>query len=219
MRYLLKNTNIPYTVALLVIGLIVGFIERYLPSEQNSSLLSDIVTSVSTIDPHLILFLFLPTLIFESAFAIESHLFRRTFTQISLLAVPGLILSTLLTAVMVKYLFPWDWSWPLALMFGALISATDPVAVVALLKEISSRKRLETLIEGESLLNDGTAIVMFTLFYTMITVTNSSSFDLLSVSLEFLWVVSLGLIIGLLLGWIVMCCGTGTGAGTYCSSK
>ncbi|POC51571.1 peptidase, partial [Vibrio vulnificus] len=81
--------------------------------------------------------------------------------------VPGLMLAIWLTAELVAWVLPehWQWSWALCLMFGALISATDPVAVVALLKEVSSRKRLETLIEGESLLNDGTAIVFFSLFY------------------------------------------------------
>jgi NhaP-type Na+/H+ or K+/H+ antiporter len=147
------------------------------------------------------LFLFLPTLIFESAFSIEPHQFRRTFNQISILAVPRLILSTVLTAVLVKYLFPWDWSWPIALMFGALVSAAEPIAVVALLKEMSSRKRLETLIEGESLLNDGTAIVIFTLFYRMLSVTNGGEFNLLNVIGQFSWVVSFGLFIGLVLGW------------------
>ena len=117
---------------------------------------------LTRIEPHLLLFLFLPTLIFESAFAMETHLFRRLANQIALLAIPVLVVAVLLTALLLRWLLPWEWSWPLCLLFGALISATDPVAVVALLKEVSSRKRLETLIDGESLLNDGTAIVLFT---------------------------------------------------------
>ena len=58
----------------------------------------------------------------------------------------------------------YDWSWNACFMFGAMMSATDPVAVVALLKELGVSKRLGTLMEGESLLNDGTAIVLFTVF-------------------------------------------------------
>src|SRR3990167_7037284 len=104
------------------------------------------VDYVAGIEPQLILFLFLPALIFESAFALEVHLFRRMLTQIALLAVPGLIIATLLTALLVRLALPLEWSWPVALMFGALVSATDPVAVVSLLKEQSSRKRLETQI-------------------------------------------------------------------------
>ncbi|MFT4927429.1 MAG: NhaP-type Na+/H+ or K+/H+ antiporter [Phenylobacterium sp.] len=201
-RHGLKNTTIPYTITLLVIGLLLGFAGRSELVSSQPNLLNETINFIADIDPHLILFLFLPTLIFESAFAIETHLFRRTFNQIAILAVPGLILSTMLTAVLVKYLFPWDWSWPICLMFGALVSATDPVAVVALLKEMSSRKRLETLIEGESLLNDGTAIVIFTLFYGMLSVTNGGEFNLLTVIGEFSWVVSFGLFIGLVLGWL-----------------
>ncbi len=88
----------------------------------------------------------------------------------------------------------------LCLMFGALISATDPVAVVALLKEVSSRKRLETLIEGESLLNDGTAIVFFTLFYGWVLSASEQSVNVFAITTQFMWVVSAGLVNGLAVG-------------------
>jgi NhaP-type Na+/H+ or K+/H+ antiporter len=90
--------------------------------------------------------------------------------------------------------------WALAFMFGALISATDPVAVVVLLKEVSSRKRLETLIEGESLLNDGTAIVLFTLFYSIIVASTTTDFNLVGVVGDFTFVVMFGLAIGVIFG-------------------
>jgi NhaP-type Na+/H+ or K+/H+ antiporter len=77
-------------------------------------------------------------------------------------------------------------------MFVALISATHPVAVIVLLKEVSSRKRRETLIESESLLNDDTAIVLFTLFYGMVLSTSSNSFNFLGVASEFSFVVMFG---------------------------
>ncbi|MEA3497712.1 MAG: cation:proton antiporter [Campylobacterota bacterium] len=201
---LAKKVKLPYTIALLIIGLGLGGIERTGFFEENMLIISDTINLLSHIDPHLILFVFLPTLIFESAFALEVHLFKRMFSQIATLAVPGLILSTVLTAVMVKFLFPWDWGWPLAFMFGALISATDPVAVVALLKEVSSRKRLETLIEGESLLNDGTAIVIFTLFYTMVLSATATSFSLPNVVGDFTFVVMLGLAIGVIFGYLAI---------------
>ncbi|NVK36761.1 MAG: cation:proton antiporter [Gammaproteobacteria bacterium] len=205
-RYALKGTQVPYTVALLIIGLLAGLAHRGELFHASLPLLSHTMDIVADISPHLILFIFLPTLIFESAFAMEAHLFRRMFMQIALLAVPGLILATLLTAGLVKWTFPWDWSWAVCLMFGALISATDPVAVVALLKEVSSRKRLETLIEGESLLNDGTAIVFFSLFYAWVISVYSGNqiidFDLLSISGEFIYVVLFGCFVGALLSWI-----------------
>ena len=200
----IKSMKLPYTVALLIIGLGLGGLERSGFFLTFMPMVSDSINLISDIDPHLFLFVFLPTLIFESAYSLEVHLFKRIFSQIATLAVPGLIVSTIATAVLVKYLFPWDWSWELCLMFGALISATDPVAVVALLKEVSSRKRLETLIEGESLLNDGTAIVLFTLFYGMVLSSGNGSFDFLGVVGEFSFVVMLGLAIGIILGYLAI---------------
>jgi len=199
-----KGTKLPYTVALLLIGLLLGGLDRGGFFDTFMPIVSDSIKLVVDIDPHLFLFVFLPTLIFESAYSLEVHLFKRIFSQIATLAVPGLIVSTVVTAVLVKYLFPWDWSWELCLMFGALISATDPVAVVALLKEVSSRKRLETLIEGESLLNDGTAIVLFTLFYGMVISTTAGSFEFFGVVGEFSFVVLLGLAIGVILGYLAI---------------
>lgn len=203
-RNLLKGTSIPYTVTLLIIGLGLGLVQRtgffgkYLP------IISSTLNLVSDIEPHLILFVFLPTLIFESAFCMEVHLLRRMFGQIVILAIPGMIVAAIATAGLAKFLFPWGWSWPICLLFGALISATDPVAVVALLKEVSSRKRLETLLEGESLLNDGTAIVLFGLFYVMATQSGNIDFSPVGVAGEFSRVVLLGLIIGLAVGGLAI---------------
>ncbi|CAM9911883.1 unnamed protein product, partial [Chrysoparadoxa australica] len=111
-----------------------------------------------------ILFVFLPILIFESAYNTDVHIFQREFWQVLVLAVPGVILMTILTACIVKYWLPYNWSWDTSLMFGSMLSATDPIAVVALLKELGVSERLAVLIEGESLLNDGTAIVLFSVF-------------------------------------------------------
>ncbi|ALO33477.1 peptidase [Colwellia sp. MT41] len=203
-RDVLKNTPIPYSVALLVIGLALGLLQRSGIFAQYIPLMEQTVLMIAEVDPHLILWLFLPILIFESAFAMEVHLFRRIFSQIALLAVPGLMVATLLTAVLAKYAFPWDWSWPLCFMFGALISATDPVAVVALLRELSSRKRLETLIEGESLFNDGTAIVFFMLFLSMVVSPSEVNINPLFIAWDFLRVVFIGGFIGAFFGLIVI---------------
>ncbi|WP_417347441.1 cation:proton antiporter [Ferrimonas sp.] len=202
-RHGLKGLPVPYTVVLLLIGLLLGLVQRAGVFTDSTPMLTQTLALVSDITPQVILYLFLPTLIFESAFSLEVHLFRRMAPQIALLAIPGLILATLLTALLAWQWFPWEWSWALCLLFGALISATDPVAVVALLKEVSSRKRLETLIEGESLLNDGTAIVLFGLFYTM-AVSGVASVSPLNVVLEFIWVVVGGLLVGALTGIIAI---------------
>lgn len=200
-RHLLKKSNIPYTVALLAVGLLTGLLGNFLAEAHPASILVQINAMVGDIDPKLALFIFLPILIFESAFSLDVHIFKKLFAPISILAVPTLIICIALTAVLMKFIFPWDWTWPICLMFAALISATDPVAVVALLKEISSSKRLETLIEGESLLNDGTAIVFFSIFYILAT-NPSLSFSLPSVALEFIIVVCSGMLIGILIGFI-----------------
>jgi NhaP-type Na+/H+ or K+/H+ antiporter len=89
--------------------------------------------------------------------------------QILILAGPMLMVSTFMSAFMFRYILGYDgeFTWIHSLLFGSIISATDPVAVVALLKELGASKRLSTLIEGESLLNDGTAMVVFAVILEM----------------------------------------------------
>ncbi|TKB50443.1 cyclic nucleotide-binding domain-containing protein [Ferrimonas sediminicola] len=203
-RHALKGSGLPYTVVLLLVGLTMGLAHRLDLLASQAPLFHHSVDLVSGISPHLILYVFLPTLIFESAFSLEAHLFRRMFMQIALLAIPGLMVAALLTALLARWAFPWEWSWALCLLFGTLISATDPVAVVALLKEVSSRKRLETLIEGESLLNDGTAIVLFSLFYALVTLGSGDASAPLRVVTEFNQVVLGGFGVGLAIGGLAI---------------
>lgn len=198
-KSLFQNSKLPYTVILLLIGMGVAVFER--GALAGEGMFSHMIQLVGAINPHLILFLFLPILIFESAYAMEAHLFFRIAPQIILLAVLGLIINMILTAFAVSWLF--SWTIGVALLFGALISATDPVAVVALLKEKSSRKRLETLVEGESLLNDGTAIVFFSLFYGFALGT-TTEVDSLVVVGDFFRIVAAGSLIGVIVAWIVL---------------
>jgi NhaP-type Na+/H+ or K+/H+ antiporter len=152
-RHILHGTRIPYTVALLLLGIGLGGLEY--GTTQGLGVLGDSIRMWSNIDPELILFLFLPALLFESSFAMDFHQIKRCFFQMLLLAGPGVLISTFtLGAILVK-VFPYDWSWSTGLLLGGLLSATDPVAVVALLKELGASKKLSTLIEGESLMNDG----------------------------------------------------------------
>lgn len=194
-----QRSKLPYTVILLLIGIGIAIFER--SPWSGEGVFSHMIQQVGGIEPHLILFLFLPILIFESAYSMEAHLFFRIAPQIILLAVVGLIISMILTAFAVSWLF--SWTIGVALLFGALISATDPVAVVALLKEKSSRKRLETLVEGESLLNDGTAIVFFSLFYGFALGT-TTEVNSLAVVGDFLRIVVAGSIIGMIVAWLVL---------------
>ena len=198
-KSLFQNSKLPYTVILLLLGMGIALFEKYTWFGEGN--LHHMISGIGDIDPHLILFLFLPILIFESAYSMEPHLFFRIAPQIILLAILGLIISMLLTAFAVSWLF--SWSIGLALLFGALISATDPVAVVALLKEKSSRKRLETLLEGESLLNDGTAIVFFSLFYGF-ALGSTTEVNSLGVVFDFLRIVLMGSLIGAIVGWLTL---------------
>jgi Na+:H+ antiporter len=134
---------IPYSVALVVLGLIAGAL---LPIEIEVS-------------PQLVLLVLLPGLVFEGALRIHATDFRRMFGGVALLAAPGVLIS----AVVVALVLAATTSLPLALGFvvGAMVAATDPVAVISTFKQLGSPRRLATLIESESLFNDGTAIVVF----------------------------------------------------------
>nr|XP_027097449.1 sodium/hydrogen exchanger 8-like isoform X2 [Coffea arabica] len=150
------------------------------------------------IDPDLLLAVFLPALLFESSFLMEVHQIKRCMVQMLLLAGPGVLISTFFLGSALKLIFPYNWSWKTSLLLGGLLSATDPVAVVALLKELGASKKLSTIIEGESLMNDGTAIVVYQLFYRMVL---GQSFNWGAV-IKFLAQVSLGALgIGMAFGF------------------
>lgn len=197
LKSLLRHTRIPYTVGLFAVGLLVGLLNRYGIFNFWSDL-SEGVNSVANINPDLILYLFLPILIFDAAYELNLHIFKKTLANATLLAVPGLIICMLLTGTLligIAHIVPGfeSWTWGLALMFGALISATDPVAVVALLHELKTSKRFSTLVDAESLLNDGTGIVCFMLFFGTYAATGGSSS---SPVMEFIQVVSISTLLG-----------------------
>jgi NhaP-type Na+/H+ or K+/H+ antiporter len=156
---------VPYTVLLLIFGIAVGLNLKDGAMDGTRFEFGESAKMSAGMDPHLLLFIFLPPLIFESAFSMDFHLFQKQALKAFILAGPGLIVSFLLIGVAVKYMMYEDESWASCFMLGAILSATDPVAVVALLKELGASKKLGTLIEGESLLNDGTAIVVFLVLF------------------------------------------------------
>ncbi|KAG2631029.1 hypothetical protein PVAP13_3KG576900 [Panicum virgatum] len=196
-RHLLRGTRVPYTVALLVLGVALGSLEY--GTQHGLGKLGAGIRIWANINPDLLLAVFLPALLFESSFSMEIHQIKRCMAQMVLLAGPGVVLSTFLLGSAVKLTFPYDWSWKTSLLLGGLLSATDPVAVVALLKELGASKKLSTIIEGESLMNDGTAIVVYQLFYRMVL---GRTFDAGSI-IKFLSEVSLGAVaLGLAFGII-----------------
>jgi len=194
-KSLSKFIKLPYTVALFAIGLLIG-IAFNVDFFSGRELLKSGIDLVSTMNPDFILYVFLPILIFDAAYEMDLHVFKKTLINSSILAVPGLIIGMFLTAGLIMGL-AWVAGvydpayWKYALMFGGLISATDPVAVVALLQELKTSKRFSTLVDGESLLNDGTGIVCFMLFYSEF---NGSSID--TPVIFFLWVCLASVVIG-----------------------
>ena len=202
-RHFLQKVPLPFTVLLLLIGLAMGALNRaYGPHGGHADdhghaehaegfiakfidTLSGAITWGGNLDGHLILYVFLPILIFEAGFALDVHTFKKSFLNAFYLAGPGIVTATVMSGLAfygLVQVFGGDggvlseWNveagafvFLASMLFGAVVSATDPVAVVALLKELGASKKLGTLIEGESLLNDGTAIVAFVLLFGVVT--------------------------------------------------
>jgi CPA1 family monovalent cation:H+ antiporter len=176
-----RRLRIPYTVALVLVGLAIG---------GNLSL-------TLTLTPDLILALLVPPLVFEAAFHLSAAELRRVLPTILLLAVPGVIATMLIVGGLVAWLTPTGLA--AGLLFGALISATDPVAVVAVFRALGVPRRLAVLLEGESLLNDGTAIVLFQL---ALAAALTGGFAPLQGLVAFVTVSAGGVLLGLALGWL-----------------
>ena len=186
-----RRYRLPYTIGLVGIGL---FISVIFP-EPIPGLIS----------PDIILALLVPPLIFEAAFHLRLDDLRRDLRFILLLAVPGVILTTLVVGGLIS-LANIGIRLELAMVFGALMAATDPVAVVALFRQLGVPKRLQVLLEGESLFNDGTAIVVFSITLAIAGVTAHSQSSITPDSgpgmwiAEFLKVAGGGVLTGVVLG-------------------
>jgi CPA1 family monovalent cation:H+ antiporter len=176
-----RRFRIPYTVGLVLAGLAL-------------SLRSPIDVDFS---PKLFLSLFLPPLLFEAAFHLNFEELRRNLSTVVLLAVPGVLLNMFMVGAVVS--LGGDLTLPIALVFGSLIAATDPVAVVGIFRKLGAPKRLEVLLEGESLLNDGTAIAIFNLTLAFLA---TGEFSLINSLTDFFRIAGGGLVVGLVFGWM-----------------
>jgi len=182
-----RRFRLPYTVALVLAGLALGLVRLFAPPDLTKELLYSV---------------FLPGLLFEAAFHIDFNDFWRERSAIAALAVPGVAASIALTAVFLEPVLQTlelgqGFGWRHAVVFGALIAATDPIAVVAMFKSIGAPHRLSILIEGESLLNDGTAIVLYALVLDFVSGDRMSTVGL---AVEFVRIVGGGLAVGVLIG-------------------
>lgn len=185
-----RRFRVPYTVALVVAGLLLGTAHGFDPPHLTKELLYAI---------------FLPGLLFEAAFHLDFKKFWYNKLAIHALAMPGLMVAIALTALILT---------PVAgglglvdhftvvhgLVFASLIAATDPIAVVGLFKSLGAPKRLAVLVEGESLLNDGTAVVIFSM---VLVIADGGAFSATHAASQFVAVVGMGILIGAGIGYAV----------------
>ncbi len=191
---LVKWLRMPYTVGLVVIGLLLALWgpEFHVPEALGSR--QNLFTNLL---PSLILGTLIPPLIFEAAFHIQARELRRELPLILTFAIPGVILTMFLVGGVVAW--GSGMALPVALLLGALLAATDPVAVIALFRSLGAPPRLSLIIEGESLFNDGTAVVIFNI---MLAILATGAFELTAGIREFLIVSAGGLLIGGVIGYM-----------------
>ena len=150
-----QRMRFPHTVLLVLIGIVLAALAKATPLHFLSEL---------RLTPELLFFIFLPTLIFEAAYNIPIRNLTKDIVPISLLAIVSLVISAGFIAFVLDLalgLIGFDIPFILSLLFGAIISATDPVAVLALFKEYGAPRRLSLIFEGESIFNDGTGVALF----------------------------------------------------------
>ncbi len=176
-----RRIGVPYTVVLVVLGLAAAIVRPSLQIE---------------LPPELILTVFLPGLVFESGYRLDVVELRRTFGAVALLAVPGVIITAGVVAAVLALAtgLPPD----LGFIVGAMLAATDPAAVIATVKRMRAPDRLATLIEAESVFNDGTAIVVFAVALTAI----GSGLSFVDAGVALVATVAFSVVLGVVAGFL-----------------
>ncbi len=202
--------TLPYTVAMLLLGMVYTVLLDGANPPCTDCPTNSLVYSTNQwaqIDGHVLLFVFLPALLFGDSMTLNVHDFKRNFSQCLLLACPGVLLGTFLTGWAAKAILPFDWDLNLCMAFGAILSATDPVAVVAMLKCLGASPNLTMQITGESLMNDGTAIVVFNIFWAMYNGTHEYMYEDFGAMLRYFCRLSLaGPLLGAAIGYVALLC-------------
>ncbi len=177
-----KWIRVPYSIALVIVGLIIGLL-HLLPAIE--------------LDPDVMLLVFLPGLLFEASWNLNLKQLRFDWLPISLLATVGVAISMGIVAVLMSRFAGFS---PVpAFLFGAILAATDPISVISLFKKMGVDKRLNVLIEGESLFNDGTAVVLFRIILTG--ALSGVMATPLALGANLVIVTAGGMLVGLILGW------------------
>jgi CPA1 family monovalent cation:H+ antiporter len=174
-----RRIAVPYTVALVFFGIAAAV---FAPNIDVA------------VTPELVLAVMLPGLIFEASYQLDANELRRSFGGVTLLAVPGVLLTAVIVAAVLY--FATGLRFELGFVVGAMVSATDPVAVISTFKRLAVPGRLTTLVEGESLFNDGTALVVFAISLTAV----QGSVSLVDGVMAFLATIAVSVVIGLVIG-------------------
>ena len=178
-----RAVNIPYPIVLVIGGLAMGFIPGLPPVE---------------LEPDLVLVIFLPPLLYSGAFFADLHSLKADLRSISMLAI-GLVLATMVAVAVVAHEVVEGLPWAAAFALGAIVAPTDPVAATTIARRLSVPRRIVNIMEGESLLNDGTALVA----YRAAVLAVGGTFSLLDASVEFVLTATGGVLVGLAAGWVI----------------
>src|SRR5256885_12195727 len=176
--------RIPYPILLVLAGLALGFVPG-IPTLQ--------------LPPDLVLIAILPPLLYSSAFFTSLRELRANVRPIGLLTI-GLVLTTMVAVAAVAHTLVDGMSWTAAFVLGAVVSPTDPIAATAIMRRLGVPRRTVSIVEGESLVNDGTALV---LYRVAVTAAVAGTFSIWDASWRLLWSIGGGVAIGLIVGFVV----------------
>lgn len=189
--YLLSKrfSSIPHSVSLVVAGAILALLHL----EPLDAI---------RLSPGSVMFIFLPILLFESAFNFEFREFKKILTPGFALATIGLLISALVVALPLTLIFEIDFM--ASFLFGSVIASTDPIAVLSIFKQLGVPRRLQLLVDGESFLNDATSVIMFRILLPFVAGASAefAGSDIINGFGSFLYVLIGGGLIGLLFGWL-----------------
>jgi len=179
-----RAVDVPYPIVLVVGGLALGLLPG-LPDPE--------------LEPDLVLVIFLPPLLYSAAFFANLHDLRRDMRSISMLAI-GLVLATMCTVAVVAHELIDGVSWAAAFTLGAIVAPTDPVAATTVARRLAVPRRIVNIVEGESLINDGTALVAYRVARAAAV---GGTFSLLDAGFDFLVGAVVGVGVGLAAGWLI----------------
>lgn len=177
--------KLPNPVFLVLVGLIIGFVP----------VLPNLV-----MDPDVVFLVFLPPLLYDAAFRTSWHDFKTNIKPISALGISLVFITTIAVAITAHYFIPM-FSWPLAFLLGAIISPPDAAAATGVIKGLGLNKHVISILEGESLVNDASALIAYR--YALVA-SITGSFLFWQAGLQFLFVAGGGILIGLLIGFILI---------------